>query len=76
LILDGVAGLKFLSDGQSKHLLAVLRAHLHFYRMLSRFKSKRKANLQASTQNAISEIYQKKVVFEHFLHKKRKYSDL
>ena len=31
LILDGVAALYFLSKGQAKHLMAVARAHFHFY---------------------------------------------
>lgn len=70
LILDGVAAFKFLMGGEVKHFGAVFKAHMHFYTMLHQFKDKRNNNLELTSQNTISEIYQKKIVFEHFLRKK------
>lgn len=34
LLLDGVAGIYFLSKGQNRHILAVLKAHLAFYKAI------------------------------------------
>ena len=42
LILDGLAGIIFLFQGKPKHTLAIIKAHLSFYRLLPRFFRKRK----------------------------------
>lgn len=41
MVLDGVAGLRFLSQGKVSHLWALLRAHFHFYTNISKFLKKR-----------------------------------
>jgi GT2 family glycosyltransferase len=41
LILDGIAGIQFLSQGKFKHLLAVLKAHFAFYWLLPKNYKKR-----------------------------------
>ncbi len=40
MILDGVAGMKFLIDGQAKDTWAVLRAHFSFYMAIPQLKKK------------------------------------
>ncbi len=42
LLLDGVAGLKFLYEGKVKSLLAILKAHFSFYKMIPSSINKRK----------------------------------
>jgi GT2 family glycosyltransferase len=42
LILDGVAGLKFLLEGKAMHCLAIIKAHFSFYGMLGNSLKKRK----------------------------------
>lgn len=42
LCLDGIAGISFLIKGDYRHTLAVLRAHIDFYKMLPDFLVKRK----------------------------------
>lgn len=42
LILDGVAGLKFALELRPVHTIAVLKAHLSFYKNLPKFLKKRK----------------------------------
>ena len=37
LLIDGVAGLRFLLQRQPKHTLAVIEAHFDFYRLFSRY---------------------------------------
>ena len=41
LILDGIAGMKFVFEGQFKHLLALLKAHYCFYIDFIKFYKKR-----------------------------------
>lgn len=50
LVLDGLAGVLFLSQGNFSHITAILRAHLHFYRHLPlwiRRRKKRRLQLEA-----------------------------
>lgn len=46
LILDGVAGLKFLLELKPRHTLAVLRSHCSFYAQLARLLRVRKASVK------------------------------
>ncbi len=43
LCLDSVAGVQFLLKGQFHHILAIVKAHFHFYSLLSRFIRKRES---------------------------------
>lgn len=42
LILDGIAGIKFLLEGRAKHTLAIIKAHFSFYLNFSTMRRKRK----------------------------------
>lgn len=76
LIIDGVAGIRFLMSGDWKHCIAVLRAHFNFYGQLPRTLRKRKA-LQAGIRHyATSAVYDGSVVFAHFAFGKKFFSDL
>ncbi len=49
LFLDGLAGALFLSQGRFEHILAILRAHFHFYRhfpMWLRRRRSRRATIE------------------------------
>ncbi|MDA3944042.1 MAG: glycosyltransferase family 2 protein [Bacteroidetes bacterium] len=72
LFLDGVASLKFLFQAGLADFFAVMRAHLHFYRKLPQLRKKR----SMIHPQAVSRIYQKNIVFEHFILKKKHYSAL
>ncbi|MCH7536182.1 MAG: glycosyltransferase family 2 protein [Bacteroidetes bacterium] len=72
LILDGIAGIKFLAEGDIKDFFAVIRAHKSFYSMFSAFKQKRKDG----EQKEVSQIYQASIVFEHFVKRKKRFSQL
>lgn len=75
LVLDGVAGVKFLLDRQPKHMLAVLRAHFSFYGMffaLTREKGQRKLQPLESLPG----VYKRSMVKAFFMEGKRKFSDL
>ncbi|WP_269243084.1 glycosyltransferase family 2 protein [Flavobacterium limnophilum] len=60
LILDGVAGMQFLSQGKFKHLLAILKAHFSFYSLVSVHYKKREP-FQSEKYYKI-----KSIVFQYF----------
>jgi GT2 family glycosyltransferase len=72
LILDGVAAIKFLFEGGFHDLVAVLKAHIYFYKNLPKLRKKRKALKQGN----VSCVYQRNIVFEHYIRGKKKYADL
>lgn len=43
LLLDGLAGIQFIFQGKFKHCLAILKAHFHFYHLISINLKKRNA---------------------------------
>lgn len=71
LILDGIAGVKFLLEGKPKHILAILKAHLSFYRHLPALLKKRKHGVQGK------EYYERaSILKDYFVSKKRIYKEL
>ena len=61
LILDGVAGLRFLLQGKPKHLWAILEAHFYFYSHIFKFLGKREG-IQSKKYYKINSI-----VYRYFL---------
>lgn len=75
--LDGIAAFKFLLDGQPKHFFAVIRAHFAFYGWLPKTLAKRKkAKQHPNFKFTMSKAYGKNIVLEHFIRKKKYYSEL
>lgn len=71
LLLDGLAALQFLAKGKPTHVLAILKAHFSFYKLLPKFVKKRK--MEAST----FKYYQvKSIVWRYFVNKKRIFKSL
>lgn len=71
LILDGVAGLKFIIELRPIHSWSILKAHLSFYKNLIKFINKRR-KLQRKTT-----YYQhKSVVWQHFILGKKTFKEL
>jgi len=71
LILDGFAGLKFLSSGQFKHFMAILKAHYSFYKNFKAVFKKRSKHPKAKKYSVIHSI-----VWSYFIMKKKKFTDL
>lgn len=71
-ILDGIAALKFFLEGGFHDLVAVIEAHLYFYRNFRKLKKKRKSLVQRKVSN----VYNGNIVFDHYIGGKKKYSDL
>ncbi|GAB2771645.1 glycosyltransferase family 2 protein [Salinimicrobium soli] len=71
LVLDALAGLKFLVELKPRHLLAILQAHFSFYTHFKLFLRKRK-NLSKGRK-----YYSKtSVVLAYFLERARRFGDL
>jgi GT2 family glycosyltransferase len=64
--LDGLAGMKFLFEGDFKDVFAVTKAHFSFYYSIGKLRKKRKSIKHLD----VSCIYRKSIVFEHYINKK------
>lgn len=82
LILDGVAGLYFLSKGQSKHLFAVVRAHFAFYAGLpylldvKRKNNKAIRDLRCGASRERTGRFHGSIVWEYYIKGIRQFSKL
>lgn len=72
LMLDFVAGVKFLTEGGFSDLKAVVRAHFSFYVSLRKNYKKRK-NIHHKT---VSQMYNRNIVWEYYIRKKQTFSQL
>ncbi|MEX0287708.1 MAG: glycosyltransferase family 2 protein [Flavobacteriaceae bacterium] len=71
LVLDGIAGLRFILQFKVNHCLAILRAHLSFYRNFRKMYRKREK------ANFILKYYAtKSIVWSHFVHHVSKFNIL
>jgi len=71
-LLDMVAALFFLFQGHWKDTIAVFRAQFSFWRQYGKMKRKRK-NINDHVYN---QTFQKSVVFEHYIKKKKKFNGI
>jgi GT2 family glycosyltransferase len=71
LILDGIAGIKFLFQGKITHTTAILKAHSSFYKLLPKFLKKRRK--QATR---LKYFTTRSIVWEYFINKKRTFKEL
>lgn len=73
LLLDGLAGVQFLTQGKWKHCWAIIRAHFAFYALLPRFLRKRKL-LGSINQHRC--IMPHSVVWAYFAQNKKHFNQL
>ena len=76
LILDGVAGVKFLLFDSPLDCWAVIRAHFNFYLHFWSWRRKRLALLAQRRAITHPEVYAQSIVKQSFLLKKHKFSEL
>ncbi len=81
LLLDGVAGVKFLLQGQAKSTIAILRAHFSFYSKIFTLIKKRRDIKNIIKKNAFgkpnkSGMTSKFIIFQYYLFGNKKYSDI
>lgn len=69
LVLDGIAGIKFIFEGKPIHTLAIIKAHFSFYTNFFKMKKKRKY----SSQKRKDYFSEKSIVLNYFLKSRKKY---
>ena len=72
LLLDGVAGIKFMLQGDFNDTLAVIKAHFAFYGSLLKGKLKRSQH----TANSPATIYNKSILWAYFIKGIKNYNQL
>jgi len=71
LILDGLAGVLFLTQGKWSHFVAIIKAHLSFYTLLPTFIKKRK-----KWSNSLHFYRHKNIVYQYFILKRKQFDKL
>jgi len=71
LVLDGIAGVKFLVELRPMHTLAVLKAHFSFYYYLPNMLKQRSNNKQNNNYYTL-----KSIVWKHFILGKKTFREL
>lgn len=76
MILDGIAGIRFLFRGEWRQLGSVFKAHFHFYRHLGTLLKQRKEIRNTSTSFNVSGFYQGSILWARYFKGIRRFSDL
>jgi len=79
LMLDGVAGARYLFSLQALHTLAILKAHISYYSLLGETLKKRKQQPLANAEKhsfTFSQVYKGSIVVEYYISAVKKFSDL
>jgi GT2 family glycosyltransferase len=76
MILDGVAGIKFLLSGEGAHFIAVIKAHFSFYSSLRKTLKKRKALQIEIKEYTTSAVYLHSIVADYFFRNKKIFSQI
>ena len=71
LVLDGVAGIKFMLELRPIHTWAIIKAHFSFYKNFFKFLGKRKVLPKKQDYNLHTSI-----VWQHFVLGRKKFKDL
>ena len=72
LILDGVAGIKFILEGHVKHTFAILKAHYSFYKLMKKMLDKRNKNFNYSNNYYVHVS----VVFQFYILGRKNFKNL
>lgn len=67
MVLDGIAGIRFLLQGKFNHLLAILKAHFHYYHLINR-NLKKRSDFQLKSYFEINSI-----VYNYFIKKRHNF---
>ncbi len=63
LLLDGIAGIQFIFQGKFKHCFAIVKAHFHFYHLIS-INLKKRSGSQSKKY-----FYTNSIVYSYFIRK-------
>ncbi|MCC8145831.1 MAG: glycosyltransferase family 2 protein [Bacteroidales bacterium] len=74
--LDYLSALHFILKGQFDNCLAVWKGRRDFYKLRTQYKTIREHNLRESRVRIPDTIYQKSIIRQYYLNRKKKYSQL
>lgn len=75
-ILDGIAGLQMLLQGNFKGTATIVKAHFHFYGSLGKWINRRREAKKMVTHRDEGGIYNKSIVWQYFILRKRTFPKL
>ncbi len=75
-ILDGIAGIFFMAQGNFSSTLAVLKAHRDYYKSLKKLKLKRQLVKKLGEKDFNAPVLNKSIVFEFYIRGNKTYSSL
>lgn len=84
LLLDAIAGCRFLMNGEFANIKAIIRAHWSFFAQYGKNKQKRKSTAETVKKYAYEQqatyrktgVYPKSIVWQHFVKGKQTFNDL
>lgn len=76
MVLDGIAGIRFLFEGNFSYFIAVIKAHFDFYKHFFKMMKKRKSEKANDRSVNLKGMYNASIIKAFFLHKKHFYRDL
>ena len=71
LVLDGLAGIKFLLEGKPNHTFAIIKAHFGFYANFFKFLKKRKNTVKSNSYYKVTSV-----VWQYYALSRKKFNDL
>ncbi|MEZ4800137.1 MAG: glycosyltransferase family 2 protein [Flavobacteriales bacterium] len=76
MILDGIAGVRFITEGNWNYFTAVIRAHFSFYGSYRKMNRKRKLEAKSDKDINLKGLYKGSIISEFFIQKKKHFKDL
>jgi GT2 family glycosyltransferase len=76
MVLDGIAGLRFLFTGHFTETATIVRAHFNFYGSLGKWIKRRRAAKKMITHRNEAGIYSRSIVWDYFLLRKKTFPEL
>ena len=76
LVLDGLAASRLLFTGKFREVYTILKAHMHVYREIGKWLRKRAEIKKLITKRNETGIYPRSIVWDYFLLRRKKFTDL
>lgn len=75
LLIDGIAGIRFLLKGEFKHFKSVLKAHFYYYLALKQLTEFRKNNKRKQIKS-LKGYVDKLIIWKYFIQRKKSFSKI
>jgi GT2 family glycosyltransferase len=75
LLIDGIAGIRFLLKGQIKHFASVVKAHLHYYLHLKNVNDFRRTSTRIQIRS-LNGFVNKLIFWKYFIQQKKTFTEI